>query len=269
MSYFRPEDWDRSGVTRDGVDKSVALRIWYKGDQVAAHVSTATTTTDLTFEQGATTAAADVSTGDNPGSSGVIDLTSYTTLKAVMDEINSTDDWECQLIDVPGDFATNISAGNGAFIVAADTDATAATGCDILVDTSLATAETYYAGVTYNAQPSQALHSNDNMALHEILEIKATATYAGGTETISVYECDDKTGTKTLVYGPVNHSATTATDTLSLSGEPLVAAKGKRLVVLLANDTGAHTAPRLVIARRSTKFGPGLSPVKTTAFLSV
>ena len=270
MDNIRPEDWERSAVVRDGVNTSRALAIRYTGSQAAAHVSLAATTCDMTFEQGASTAAAAVGTGDNPGSSGVIDISALSTIKDVVDAINAAADWEAWLVDIPGDRDCELSAGNGSFVTSlTDQDCTVAAGYMVLLDTSLETAEDFYAGVTYNG-PSNTLHPHDHQALHEILQIKATATYGAGVETITVYACDDESNTKVAIYGPVIHSATTATDSIpgTVISEPICGAKGKRISVLLANDTGAHTVTKLEITRRSYKFGPSSRPSKSMAYLS-
>ena len=62
MSYEATVKTVRIGVSRVAVDTSQILKIRYIGSQLAAHVSLAATTGDMTFEQGATTAAAAVTT---------------------------------------------------------------------------------------------------------------------------------------------------------------------------------------------------------------
>lgn len=269
MTYCNcdPADWIRSVEIRDGVDLSQALRIRYIGSELAAHVSSAATTTDLTFEQGADTAAADVATGDNPGSSGVIDLTTYNTLYKVVREINAAADWEAWLVDVPGDYDPNLSAGNGLFVVAADVDCTGANGGGIFLDTSLKTAEDYYVGITQQGS-SANVHPTDHGMLHEVLQIKATATYAAGAESLTVYACDDDLGTKEQI-ATYTCGATTVLATHPSSGnlsEPLFNVKGKRISILMANDTGAHTAPKLEITRRSMIIHPSIRTSKKYAY---
>lgn len=270
-----PGDWVRTQVVRNGVDKSVALNIRYTGSQVAAHVSTAATTCDMTFEQGATTGAAATTTGNNPilpvgGTAGVINISdaSASTYFKVMNAINLAADWECWMSDCPPDLITEISAGNGNVIVAADSDCTGANGFAVLLDTSLLTAEQYYAGITFNG-PGTDPHNKDMQSVHELLQIQATATYSGGAETIEIFECDDNAGTKISVGGPYTHSATTATDSIpgTVIAEPIVAVRGKRMVVAMNNDTGAHTVPKLILTRRSIVTGPAVRKSKQWAYL--
>lgn len=265
MSYgtiIRPEDWDRSAISRVGVDKSEALRIRYIGSEVVGQVKTVTTSMDLTFEQGATAGTAVVGTGDNPGTTGVIDLTTFNTLFKVVQEINTTTDWEAWLEDVPGDYDPNLSAGNGLFAALSDVDCGGADGAAVLLDTSLHTAEDFYAGITYNG-PSTDTHGTDHQTIHELLRITALATYGAGIETVSIYECDDDDGTKTLIGGPFACGATTVEkDIPSDIGEPICATKGKRISVLMANDTGAHTVTKLVLQRRSMIVGPAVRKSK-------
>jgi len=222
----------------------------------------------MTFEQGATTAAAAVTTGDNPGTSGVINISDYTYVAQVVDVINASTDWEAWMVDAPGDALVEISAGNGVFVTGADQDCTGANGYAVLLDTSLLTAEEYYAGVTFNG-PSNTPHPHDANTEHLLLEIRATATYGAGVETITVYACDDVLGTAEVIWGPINHSATTATDTINLNGAPITGTDGRRISVKLANDTGAHTVTRLVLARESIVKGPALRASHMYARLSI
>ena len=277
MSYEATVKTVRIGVVRDGVDKSEALRIRYTGSQVAAHVSLAATTCDMTFEQGASTAAAATTTGDNPiapvgGTTGVINLSdaSVDTLQKLVDCINASTDWEAWLEDVPNEVATEVSAGNGAFITTlADQDCTVAAGYAVLLDTSLVTAEEYYAGVTFNG-PSNTPHPHDANTEHLLLEIRATATYAGGSEFIEVRACDDVVGgSSVVIWGPVPAAATTVEKIINLNGVPITGVDGRRISVKLYNDTGAHTVTSLVLARESIVKGPALRASHMYARMSI
>lgn len=256
-----PSEWTYQHVVRP-IDTSVVLRIRYNGKatgSAAAHVSVATTTGDLTFEQGASTAAAAVGTGDNPGTAGVIDISALSTIKDLYDEINLSGDWEAIPGDLPLDHDIEVSAGNAIYFGnLTDQDCTGDSGYALLVDTSLETAEEAHAGVTF-AKGSHKVHPTDHGVLHEILQVIATATYAGGSETITVYACDDDAGTKEVIYGPVAAAATTATKTIPSGGNvdaPICTAKGKRIVVEMANDTGAHTATNIEVLARSKVIHP-------------
>lgn len=265
---IKPEDWTRTMVTRAAVDTPVACRIRYTGSEVAAHVSIGATTGDMTFEQGASTAAAATTTGDNPilpigGTTGVIDIsdTESDNLFKVIAAINLADDWEAWAVDLPGDYDTEISAGHGIFTVGglSDQDCTGDTGFAVVVDTSLKTAEDFAAGVTFNG-PCTEPHGSDANALHEIIKISATATFGGDTDGIYIYECDDIAGTKTQI-GHLALASATATD-FDADGEPMFSTKGKRLVVMAKDVSGAITSPNLEIYRRSYHFGPGIRDAK-------
>lgn len=261
------EDVVQDEQIRSGVDTSIMLRIKYIGSQAAAHVTLAATTGDMTFEQGATTAAAAVTTGTNPGTSGVIDISNTTTadvstLHKLVGQINLAKDWHAWLVDVPGDFATEISAGNCAFITTlADQDCTGENGFAMLLDTSLGTAEVHYVGVTMQGPPDNP-HPTDHNVLHQIFQVKATATYGAGNETITIYACDDDDGTKTAIYGPVAGAATTVEKVIPTAycEVPLAQVTGKRISVLMANDTGEHTVTTLSALRRSAVVGPAIDP---------
>ena len=269
MPYIATVKTVRTGVTRDGVDKSVAMNIRHTGSELAAHVTIAATTCDMTFEQGASTGAAAVTTGDNPGTSGVINISDYTYIAEVVNEINASTDWEAWLVDAPGDALVEISAGNGVFVTGSDLDCTGANGYAVLLDTSLLTAEEYYAGITFNG-PSNTPHPHDANTEHLLLEIRATATYttANGTS-IAVLACDDVLGTSVVIWGPIESGATTVEKIINLSGVPVTGTDGKRLVVKMYSATEDLTVTRLVLARESIVKGPALRASHMYARLSI
>jgi hypothetical protein len=246
-------------------DTAKVMTIRYAGKatgSVAAHVSVAATTGDLTFEQGATTAAAAVTTGINPGASGIIDISDYTTIISVANEINDTQgDWEAWLTDYRPDSDIEISAGNCVYLSGQGTDNDCTgTGLVLYGDTSLETAEFIPFGVTLNG-PSSTPHANDMQVLHEVLEINAIASFGGASGGINVYECDDRAGTSSAILD--NMPLVTATQTeFALAGEPLYASRGKRLVFECVDASGAITAAVFQVASRSFKFGPSYDKLK-------
>lgn len=261
---IQPQDWIRKSYARSAVDTAKVVQIRYAGKttkSAAAHVSVAATTGDLTFEQGATTAAAAVTTGVNPGTSGVIDISALSTIKQLYDEINDTQgDWEAWPIDYLPDGDIEVTAANAIYLTAqgADNDCTGA-GLILYGDTSLETAEIFPVGVTLNG-PSTQPHNNDRNVLHEIIEINANADMSAA-GTIKVYECDDRAGTSVLI-DTLTLADATATE-FALAGEPLYQSKGKRLVVEI-NDAGAFTSmTQLQVAARSYKMGPSMDPLKS------
>lgn len=258
----RPEDWIYKAYARVAVDTNVLLRIRYKGSQLAAHVSLATTTGDMTYEQGATTAAAAVGTGDNPGTSGVIDISGLTYLYELLNMINATDDWEAWPVDYPPDHAIEVSAGNAIFFGnLADQDCTGENGFAVLVDTSLMTAENFPVGVTWNG-PSTNPHGSDSNVLHEVLQIVADVTFGGATGGIDVILCDDVLQTSEVL---TNLPLVTATATTFGTGDtPLFsnAEKGGRLVFKAKDASGAITPATITVYARSYAYGPAFRKSK-------
>lgn len=275
MDYqnIRPEDWKYAQYGYEAVDLPVLLRIRYTGTQVAAHVTLAATTGDMTFEQGATTGDAATTTGSNPiapvgGTVGVIDASDseVDTLAKLLGVINHADDWEAWAVDLPGDESVEISAGNAIYLTTlADQDCTGANGFAVLVDTELKTAEDFAVGISFNG-PSTGIHNHDANVLHQILKINANITMAGTPDGVYIYECNDITGTKTQVW---HRALATATATeFATSGQPIISTTGRRLVVM-AKTSGAITVPSLLVSARSYAFGPAIRHSKTWAELSV
>lgn len=265
MSLYDDKEWIYKRYARRLTDTAVALNIRYKGGTTGSAygiISTAATTTDITFEQGASVAAAAVGTGVNPGATGVIDLTSYTTLKMVEREINinGADDWECWAGDFPMDQLTNFSAGNGHFMVVADQECQGANGYALCIDSSIETAEIFPVAVSL-AGPSTEPHGTDRMVRHEILKISATLTFASGNQYLQIYECDDEAGTKSLI--DTLTVATTATaQTWGTGDTPLYYTEGKRLVVMASNSATAITAPSIEVDARSKVIGSTIDRAK-------
>lgn len=261
-NYPAPQDWRRTTYRREGVDTPILLGIRYIGSEASGLVTVAATTGDLTFAHGDLSSEAVDTTVI--ASTGIIDLTTYDTLKKVLDCINKSSNWEAWPIDFPGDFSMNISAGNGVFtaagVAAAQAKSDAGLTASFVVDTSLATAETHYCGVTWNAS-SITPHNCDANVLHEVTKFRALATFAGATDGVYVYECDDIAGTKTEVG---HYPLVTATDTTFGTGDSvLLSTRGKRLVFMIKDASGALTAvgtssPCLEIFTQSLAFGPAV-----------
>lgn len=275
MPYIATVKTVRLGISRDGVDKSEALHIRYIGSQLAAHVSLAATTGDITFEQGATTAAANTTTGDNPqvgATPGIIDMSNAAvdTIAKLCGAINATTDWEAWMVDVPGDEATELSTGNGLFVDnLTDQDCTGAQGYTVLLETALMVAEEYFAGITFNG-PSNTPHPHDANTEHLLLEIRALATYTTAHHTsIVVLACDDVLGTSEIIWGPTEAGATTVEKVINLSGVPITGVDGRRISVKMYSSDEALTVTRLVLARESIVKGPALRASHMYARLSI
>lgn len=249
---IQPQDWVRQQRVL-GNDEPVMIRIKYIGSQVAAHITTAATTGNITFEQGATTAAAVVGTGDNPGTSGVIDLSDHATLHSLKNAINLAADWEAWLVDCPPDLSPELSTDNCSYVTTeTDQDCTVLHGKALLYDTSLETNESHFLGITFNDDPTIP-GANDHQVLHEILEIHSDIDCSTTLDSTKIYEYDDDDGTKTQI-GTVTLVDATAT-TISNSGEPIYATKGKRWGIVVAG-TGTATVAIFSVTARSYRFGP-------------
>lgn len=264
MSYSQcmlPEEWIRRTYSILAVDLSVVLRFKYIGSQAAAHVTIAATTGDMTFEQGATTAAADVSTGDNPGTAGVVDISALSTVKDLHTTVNLAADWEAWFEDYLPDNDIEVTAGNAIFLTTlTDQDCTPANGYAVLGDTSLETAEIVPCGVSLEG-PSSIIHNSDKQTLHEVLQINATVTFAGATDGLYVYAVDDLAGTKELLVQLPLVSAT-ATEWKN-SGEPLYSTKNRRIVFQATDASGAITSPTIIVSVRSKILAPTDQPRKS------
>jgi len=216
--------------------------------------------------------------GENPtvpygGTEGTIDMSeaAVDTIAKLISAINASPDWEAWAVDLPGDVATEISAGTGIFPTRAATQAKVAAGIAFVLVTSLLTAEEHYAGITFNG-PSNTPHPHDANTEHLLLEIRALATYAADTVYLSVLACDDVLGTSVVIWGPIKSAATTVEKVVNLGGVPITGTDGLRLVVKMYNDTSAFHATeplQLVLARESIVKGPALRASHMYARLSI
>jgi len=269
---FQPQDWIRKSVLSI-TDAGILMRIRQKktsalGGQAVAQISIAVTTGDVTFEQGATVAAANTTTGDNPqvgATPGVIDLSAlvpvtYAAFKAAVDE---TDDWECILTGaLPDDLIE--AAGTGDLLTATDTLCSTDAGGAVLNDISQSLMEV--ASMTFNAG-SNVPNNHDANVLHELQEVKGTFTYTGAA-TLKVFECDDVANTSLEILN-IGAAATTVEKAYpgdAGRGEPIISTKSKRLVVKAAAAT-TLTVSSLFINGRSYAYGPGIRKGKLESSL--
>lgn len=260
---MKPEDWERTSVS-SGQNTAELMRIKYIGSEVAAHVSIAATTGDITFEQGPNTTSAVVGIGDNPGTTGVIDLSALTpkTFHSLQLEINSVADWECWLTGALPDDAPEAS-GTGYPETAADLDCTGSSGAAIPLEED--NSDWIVAGLTFWKESSEP-HNHDGNVLHELLQVKCTLSYTG-VLTIVVFECDDIAGTsvaKLTLAGVAASGSETAFPSDAGIGEPIMATKSKRLVVKATGGTTIATDAinSLFILGRSYSYGPGVRKSK-------
>jgi hypothetical protein len=260
---IRPEDWTYAQYGYEAVDLPKVIGVKYVGDEESGTIETAATTGDITAKHGALSSeAADTTVG----SSGVLDLTTYTTVESIIRAFNLSDNWEAWAIDFPGDYLTNISAGNGIFPTTSATQCKVAAGVSLVMDTSLKTAEDYPVGITFNG-PSTNFHGTDVGVLHQIIKINANVTFGGATDGLYIYSCDDRLGTKTQIWHRALVSAT-ATEFYS-NGEPIISVDGSRIVVMAKDASGAITSPSLLIEARSYAHTPVARKSKLWSTLSI
>lgn len=261
---IRPEHWVRTSVSVTA-DITRLFGVRYTGSQVAAHITVSgAATTGIKFEQGASTAAAAVGTGTNPGTTGVINCNNKT-YHAIIREINvgGGDDWEAWPIAALPDVDSSVTAGTSKMLPVSDADCTGASGYAVLQDDS--DASTQQAALSF-AGPSSEPHAHDASSLHELLQIRHNRS-SSTTGSLVVYACDDVAGTKETIL-TVPFVATDSTenyypgDSTTALGEPIANADNKRIVVQLAIDTWAGT-PTLFISGRSYQYGPGMRKSKT------
>jgi hypothetical protein len=260
---FKPEDWKRFS-TLAITDLGILLRIRQKntaamGGEVVAQISVAATTGDITFEQGASVAAAATTTGNNPqvgATPGVIDLSAVSplTYQGLIAAINKTTDWEAWLVGALPDDSPEVSVGVGDLMTSTDVLCSTDAGGIVANDISQSLMEV--AGLTFNGA-SIVPHNHDGNVLHELLEVKGTFTYTGAA-TLKVFACNDVAGTSTEILNIVAAASTVekAYPGDAGRGEPIISAKARRIVVKAAAAT-TLTASSLYINGRSYAFGPG------------
>lgn len=258
---IQPQDWVRtSPVVQD--DETKLFGVKCVGTKVWGIVSTsATIASALKFEQGATSTLAAGTTGDNPGTNGVLS-TIGRDYHAMVRAINAANDWEAWLESaLPADGMH--TGGTSHYVVVADQDAKVAGGYVVLGDSSVSM---YLAvGFTLNG-PSSEPHGHDAQVLHELLQLKANIGSTLASPTLKVYACDDVAGSSSEILevtapGSVNTERLYPTD--SGIGEPIQSVKTKRLVVKLATGTLLQDVDnKLGALGRSYIYGPGLRKSK-------
>lgn len=268
-SNVRPEDWKRRSVNSLN-NAGVLLEIKNISEEVAAHISIDTTTGDITFEQGASTAAANTTTGDNPqvgATPGVIDLSALLpkTFHSIKIAVNVTEDWECWLKGaLPGDAPE--TSGTGVLTVETDLDCKPAAGAKVKLEE--VNADFMCAGLTFNG-PSSGPHNHDAQVLHEVLQITHDISYAG-TATLKLFSVDDVEGTSTEIDDITVGASTVFTEFPSGGNidEPIGGVDSFRLVVKFAAGTIHDLAANaLTIRGRSYAHGPGLRESKLESSL--
>jgi len=134
-----PEDWIRTSKNFT-FDESELFGVKYIGSSAVGILTvSATATSALTFEQGSTVGAAAGTTGDNPGTDGVVDCSTsgVKTYAALMRKVNNTTDWEMWLEGaLPADLM--FSAATSDFVTASDQQAQVDGGFKVLCNNTVA-----------------------------------------------------------------------------------------------------------------------------------
>ncbi len=247
-------------------DEAILARLYYIGDEVAAHVTiSAASGGSMLFEHGATTGAAakDVDTNLDADGDGIINLdeaaevTDYHSLQL---RINSSDNWRIVLVGALPDAEAHTTT-TGHLLAVTDGDCTAENGYAIKSDDSGA----WYcnAGLTLQGKPTK-LHNTDHQVLHRITRVAADTTFGSGTSAIPIYACDDDDGTKELVK-TLAAGATTVGVAYPAATTPaveiLAQAIGKRLVAQVINSAAmvdATPVVKLAVSGYSYIFGPSV-----------
>lgn len=261
FNQIRPEDWVRSSKNRLD-DEAELFGVRCIGSEAVGILSTvAGATIGLKFEQGSTVGAATGTTGDNPGTDGVVDCSSAgdaLTFFGLNRLVNAVADWEMWLIDaLPGDALYTGNTSN--WLVVSDQEAQGADGYTVKIDTSVALYNV--AALTFNG-PSTEPHAFDAGALHELLQVRTSYHTPVVALSCIVYKVDDVLGTATAIL-TVNVPVSDATevafpDTNGAVGEPIVSTDAFRLVAKISGTTitaGANN--KLFILGRSYRYGPG------------
>jgi len=264
FNTIQPQDWKRESKSF-GTDQCELFRIRYKGSEVAAHYTNSTTA--FTFEQGASTAAAAVTTGTNPGTAGVVTpATPDATYHQLIRQINQegAPDWEAWLEGALPDDLVHSAATLDADPLT-DVDCTGANGGAVLLDNTVA--DYFCAGLTFNG-PDTEPHNSDSQVLHELLQVRATLGSAGSVtgNTLVIHECDDIAGTSVAIL-TVTALGTAATEraypTNDGIGEPIASVNTKRLVAkLTATGITDHASDNIYLLGRSYAFGPAVRKSK-------
>lgn len=256
-----PQQWIYFSVDF-GDNESEMLRIFYIGSEDSAQLTIASTG-DMTFLHGDSgSEAADTDTKLDAGGAGVIDISVDVTDYHSLDRhINLTDNWRCALKgSLPDADPHTTTTGHWTELTA---EAVPAAGLAVTTDDT----DSLYigAGMTERDVPTK-VHNTDHGVEHQVHRVTALSTYASGTSTLKIFECDDDSGVSNEIHS-LDAGATTVevaypAATVVLSEIPLTLTRGKRLVVRLINSV-AMSAVRLKLEGRSIKFQPAVRPEQT------
>lgn len=168
-------------------DGSVALAIRYIGSQVSATI-TVVTATSITFKHGA--AAAEVVDTKVGASDGVLLFSSYTTLGALVDNLNNSGNWQAEIVD-----GLRATASDNYLLARSETTIIPKTEVLPLYFDSSAKFTLDY------AISSRRLNFNKSQKgkVAVFQQARALVNVGSGTLILSIYDVDSKRATATLL----------------------------------------------------------------------
>jgi hypothetical protein len=176
-----------SGTRIVSDDTDIGLRVKYVGSEASATVTVASDG-NLTFKHGD---AGSEAVDDTVGASGVLDVsdTAYDTFGEVVDEINSSDNWEAYLVDV-----LRADSSNDTLLAMSEATISPNVEKDLVKDTSAALNLAIRIGGRKNSFGTEERYKS---AVEEII---STNTYGSGTSKIQIYVVNETKLTETKIY---------------------------------------------------------------------
>ena len=238
------------------VDTFIMAQLTYTGPKASGVIDIANTTGDITFKHGAAGAeAADTDPVLNSGGTGVIDVSARAaTWIALQRIVNSSQRWHLALKGVLPTDATEASGTAKYLNNLTGQSCNSQIGYSFLNDNSASLHESI--GMTLDGKVTK-IHGTDHGVVHVVERVICQITFAGGTPTIKAYACDDDDGTSSVLktWAPGTTGSLVAYPSEANPTSPQVWAKGKRLVLQVANSVDM-TAPRIALHGWSYPYGP-------------
>jgi len=199
---------------------AVPLRIRHTDEDAASGTVQVTATSVELVDDATTSYSLDISA-------------TYTSVAELVSAVNSKANWEAIAVDAIGGQTLTTNS----LKVAAATAATGTNGVSVLGTTTFGVVCASIQGTEFLAGDQK---NTDKGFVNELQGFNFKATHSSGTNTVSLYGCEDDTGTDTLLYSePL--AATSSIQELSIN-ETLVeqgwqGGFGKRLVAVVAQQT--------------------------------
>lgn len=214
-------------------DGSVAIAIRYKGSQASATVEVGSG--DITFKHGAAGSEAVDST---VGSSGVVADGTYTTLGAMVDEINKGGNWQAEIVD---GLRSDVSTAALKTMSAETLSPARSEVVALYFDTSAFFSLSY----AISARRLNFNRSHKRASAQSVLQQVTTLVNIGsGTLTLKVIQTDARRSESTLL-AQKDIADNTATDLFSNDLKEMVSDPGKELLIRVTGsadlpDSGAY-----------------------------